>query len=79
MNATVVLFEVENLIDDLNFKLAELSGQKMTVQRMGDSLALFASIVEAWGWLAELDPTLDNRREAKRLRRVLLAMSKGKA
>lgn len=73
------IVEVETLIDDLRDELDELAMKKMSTERLAETALVFASIVEAWGLLAELEPTLENRREAHRLHRTLLAMSKGRA
>ena len=76
---TAQIVEVETLIDDLRDELDELATKKMSLSRWAETALVFASIVEAWGLLAELQPTPENRQEARRLRRTLLAMSAGRA
>lgn len=79
MNTARQIVEVETLIDDLRDELDELATKKMSMSRWVETALVFSSIVEAWGWLAELHPTTENRQEARRLRRMLLAMSAGRA
>lgn len=71
--------EVETLIDDLRDELDELGCKPMNTQRWAETALVFASIVEAWGWLAELRPTRENRQAAAEMRRMLKRTCLGKA
>lgn len=74
-----MVYEVEALIDDLGDELNELKTQPMTPARWAETALVFASIVEAWGWLAELQPTRQNRQTAAQVEHMLRSMCVGKA
>lgn len=71
--------EVETLIDDLGDELNELKAQPMTTARWAETALVFASIVEAWGWLAELQPSRENRRVAAETTHMMKSMCVGRA
>lgn len=71
--------EVETLIDDLGDELNELKSKPMSTARWAETALVFASIVEAWGWLAELQPTRQNRQTAAEVTCMMKSMCVGRA
>lgn len=71
------VLEIETLIEDLNDELNDLKSKPMDTSRWAETALVFASIVEAWGWMAELRPTRSNRQIAAEVRHMMKCMCIG--